>query len=147
MRSSHEVRSSLARSSSAATCDHQRVLCATLALRVVLLLGICSVTAPACGEPIRQLLSPQQIARQVGTHYGDPHAVVVKSRSDWTEADRTPMYLMTVAGQLHLNGVPAATVAFSALATRLYVWDIRAFDEAGQQVWSEREWAPAAPGP
>jgi hypothetical protein len=123
------------------------VLGASLALRVILLLAICGATAPACGEPARQLLSPRQIARQVGTYYGDPRAVVVRSQSDWTEADRTPMYLMTIAGQLRLNGVPAATVAFSALATRLYVWDIRAFDAAGQQVWTEREWAPASPGP
>lgn len=117
------------------------------ALRVVLLFAICGVTAPACGEHAQQLLSPTQIAMRVGTYYGDPRAVVVRSRSDWTEADHTPMYLMTIAGKLRLNGVPATTVAFSALATRLYVWDIRAFDGAGQQVWSEPEWAPASPGP
>jgi len=124
------------------------VLGAMPTLRVVLLLAIFGATAPACvGEPTRQFLSQQQIAGQVGAHYGDPNAVVVRSRSDWTEADRTPMYLMTIAGHLRLNGVPAATIAFSALATRLYVWDIRAFDGAGQQVWSEGEWTGASQGP
>jgi len=110
------------------------------AARLAVLLLVCGMTAAGCGAGPQHLLSPQAIATQVGAHYGDPHAVVVTARPDWTEADSTPMYLMTVAGALRKDGVEAATVTFSALATRLYAWDIRAFDRAGQQVWSEEEW-------
>lgn len=113
-------------------------------LHLTLLLLVCCGTAPACGASPPHLLSPQTIARQVGAHYGDPPAVVVSATSDRTESDGEPMYLMTVAGQLRKDGIQADTVRFSALATRLYVWDIRGFDRAGQQVWSELEWGGCA---
>jgi|SRR5690242_18628277 len=109
------------------------------ALGLVLLLLTSGVMA-GCQVGSSQLLEPDTIARQVGAHYGDPHARVVKARSDVTEANSTPMYLMTVAGQVRKDGVQASTITFSALATRLYVWDVRAFDGAGQQVWSDDEW-------
>jgi hypothetical protein len=109
------------------------------AVGLVLLLLTSGVMA-GCQVGPSHLLEPDTIARQVGAHYGDPHARVVKARSDVTEANSTPMYLMTVAGQVRKDGVQASTIAFSALATRLYVWDVRAFDGAGQQVWSDDEW-------
>jgi hypothetical protein len=121
-------------------CDHWQVLPASPAFRLTLLLLVCCGTMLACGASPQHLLSPQTIAKQVGMHYGDPQAVIVRALSDQTEGDGAPMYLMTVAGQLRKDGLQAHTVTFSALATRLYVWDIRAFDRAGQQVWREPEW-------
>jgi hypothetical protein len=107
---------------------------------LVLLLLICGVTAPGCGAGSQPLLTPQTIATQVATHYGDPNAAVVTARSDVTEVDSRPMYLMTVRGRLRKNGVEAATIKFSALATRLYVWDVSGFDRSGLLVWSDPEW-------
>jgi hypothetical protein len=115
-----------------------------------LLLLVCAAAAAGCGgESPAQRLSPPSIAAQVGAHYGDPHAVVVVARSDQTEADHEPMYLMTISGHLRKDGVLASRLTFSALANRLYVWNIRAFDGAGRQVWSEPDWghAPAASPP
>jgi len=113
----------------------------SVAVRLALLVLLCGGAA-ACGGSSDHLLTPQAIAAQVGARYGDPHAVVVSARPDETEASATPMYLMTISGQLRKDGVAASRVSFSALATRLYVWDVRAFDQAGQQVWSESEWGP-----
>jgi len=107
---------------------------------LMLLLLIGSVTAPGCVAGPQPLLSPQTIATQVGTHYGDPNAAVVTARSDVTEVDSRPMYLMRVRGRLQKNGVEAATITFSALATRLYIWDVSGFDRSGQPVWSDPEW-------
>ena len=115
------------------------------AVRLALLLLICAGLTSGCGVGPQPLLSPQAIATRVGTHYGDPHSVVVRARTDWTEVDGTPMYLMTVAGQMRKDGVEAATVTFSALATRFSVWDVRGFDGAGQLVWTDPEWG-ACPG-
>lgn len=123
-------------------CDGRRMLRTGAVLRLKLLLLVWCGTAPACGASPPHLLSPQ-IAKQVGAHYGDPQPVVVSATSDRTESDGEPMYLMTVAGQLRKDGIQANTIRFSALATRLYVWDIRGFDRAGQQVWSELEWGGA----
>jgi hypothetical protein len=110
------------------------------ALRLILALFVCSGTTLACGASQPPPLSQQTIAREVGRHYGDPNVAIVRAASDTSEGDGSPIYLMKVAGHLRRDGLQAETLTFSASATRLYVWDIRAFDRAGQQVWLEPEW-------
>lgn len=110
-----------------------------------LLVLLCVGALCACGSDAQHLLSPRTIAERVGTHYGDPRAAVVSARSDTTEAEHEPMYAMTVSGDLSKDGVRASRISFSALATRLYVWDVRAFDGAGRLVWTEPDWAHASP--
>lgn len=107
---------------------------------MLLLCGWTLLACEASPQSQQHLLSPTTIAKAVGLHYGDPHATVVKASPDRTDNDDSPMYLMTVAGELQKDGVQARTVMFSALATRPYVWDLRGFDRTGQQVWSEEEW-------
>jgi hypothetical protein len=119
----------------------------TVRLVLVMILLISSIFA-ACGTSAAHLLTPDEIARQVSTHYGEAHPQITGVRS--TEADpppHDPMYLMTISGHFEKGGLEADTLSFSALASRMYVWNITAYDQAGNEVWIDRELGPAAPSP
>jgi hypothetical protein len=129
------------RASTRGVWHHCRMLrVAGPALRLILPLLACCATMLACGASQPPLLSQQTIAREVGRHYGDPNVAIVRAAPDTSDSDGSPIYLMKVAGRLRMGGLQADTLTFSASATRLYAWDIRAFDGAGQQVWLEPEW-------
>lgn len=101
-------------------------------------------TLAACGAstpPPQHLLSSTDIAKQVDTYYGDPHAQINgKVRSDVTDnPPHDPMYIMELVGNFHKGTLKAHSIGFSTLATRMHVWNIYAFDEAGGQVWYDRE--------
>ena len=94
----------------------------------------------ACGTSTAHLLSPNAIAKQVGAHYGDPQAQVATVKD--TVADgpgRHPMYLMSVTGRFHKGALVAVRLGFSALADSMYVWSISAYDQAGKEVWFDRD--------
>jgi hypothetical protein len=106
---------------------------------VVLILFI-STMVTACGASTAYRLSPDEIAKQVGIHYGDPQAHVAGVKT--TVADpppHEPMYLMSVTGSFHKGALVAVKLGFSATADRMYVWSIYAFDQAGNEVWFDRD--------
>lgn len=110
---------------------------------VILFTSLSALTA--CGAstppPQQHLLSPTDIARQIGAYYGDPHAQINgKVHSDVTDnPPHDPMYIMRVVGNFHKGTLKAHSIGFSALATRMYVWNIYAYDEAGRQMWHDLE--------
>jgi hypothetical protein len=57
------------------------------------------------------------------------------------------MYLMTITGHFKKGALEADTLYFSALASRMYVWNIYADDQAGNEVWVDRELGSATPSP
>ncbi len=100
------------------------------------------------GAPTPRLLSPQAIASYVGTAYGDSQAAIAGVKSDVTDpAPGEPMYHMTLTGHFHKGALAAETLGFSALADRMYVWAIWAYDQTGTEVWFDHELAPASPSP
>jgi hypothetical protein len=102
----------------------------------------------ACGTSTAHLLSSDEIAKLVSTHYGEAHPQITWVKS--TVADpppHDPMYLMTISGHFKKGALEADTLDFSALATRMYVWNIYAYDQAGNEVWIDRELGPVAPSP
>jgi hypothetical protein len=116
------------------------------ALLVLILLSSSVLMACGTNTPTPRLLSPEEIARYVGTAYGDPQAAIAGVKSDVTDnPPHDPMYLMTLTGHFHKGALEAETLGFSALANRMYVWAIRAYDQAGTEVWSDQELAPASP--
>lgn len=111
----------------------RRTLIALLAMALLI-----SVCVAACGTSAASSVSPNQIAKQVGAHYGDAQAQVAGVRS--TESDQQdPMYLMTLTGRFHKGSLVAVRLGFSALADRMYVWHISAFDQAGNLMWFDRD--------
>ena len=119
----------------------------TVRLAMVGVLLISSVLT-ACGTSTHHLLSSDEIAKQVGTHYGEAHPQITGVKS--TVADpppHDPMYLMTISGHFMKGALEADTLSFSALASRMYVWAISAYDQAGNEVWIDRELGSAAPSP
>lgn len=123
----------------------------TARLVMVMILLISSILA-ACGTSAAHLLSPDEIAKQVGVHYGEAHPQITGVKS--TVADpppHDPMYLMTISGHFKKGALEADTLSFSALASRMYVWNIsaydHAYDQAGNEVWIDRELGPVAPSP
>jgi hypothetical protein len=114
---------------------------------MVMILLISSILA-ACGTSTSHLLSPDEIAKQVGAHYGEAHPQITAVMS--TEADpppHDPMYLMTITGHFKKGALEADSLGFSALASRMYVWNIYAYNQAGNEVWIDRELGPVAPSP
>lgn len=114
-----------------------------LVLAVVLLT---SSILTACGTSAAHLLSSDEIARLVSTHYGEAHPQITGVKS--TVADpppHDPMYLMTITGHFKKGALEADRLSFSALASRMYVWNIYAFDQAGNEVWIDRELGSATP--
>jgi hypothetical protein len=122
---------------------HKMTVCLVMAM-VLLISSILT----ACGTSTAHLLSSDEIAQQVGTHYSETHPKITKVVS--TVADpppHDPMYLMTLTGHFQKGALEAETLSFSALANRMYVWNISAYDQAGNEVWFDRELGPAAPSP
>ena len=94
----------------------------------------------ACGTSTAPHLSPGEIARQVGIHYGDPQAQVAGVKDAVADGPgRHPMYLMSLTGHFHKGALVAVRLDFSALADSMYVWHIDAFDQAGKEVWFDRD--------
>ena len=84
------------------------------------------------------LLSADDIARQVAAHYGDSHPQDIQVQSTQTDnPPHDPMYLITITGNFHKGTLKAHSLSFSALATKLYAWNIYAFDQLGQQQWQD----------
>lgn len=111
---------------------------------MLFVLLVCMGLLAGCGDssPARTL-SPADIARFVGAHYGDPDAKVVDARSDVSEgSEHEPMYSMTISGHFHKDSLQAVNISFSALADKMYPWSIMAFDQAGEQVWQDMEIVP-----
>jgi hypothetical protein len=111
-------------------------------------LAACEPASPTsvASTPTVRLLSPEEIARQVGAAYGEPHAQIAKVMSDVTvNPPYDPLYAMTLTGHFHKGALEAQKLGFSALATRMYVWNIHAYDQAGKEVWFDHELAPASP--
>jgi hypothetical protein len=111
-------------------------------------LAACETRSPTsvASTPTARLLSPQEIASYVGMAYGDPHAQITKVMSDVAEAPpHEPIYTMSLTGHFHKGALEAVTLAFSASATRMYVWFIHAYDQADNEVWFDHELAPASP--
>ncbi|HEU5199955.1 MAG TPA: hypothetical protein VFU32_09970 [Ktedonobacterales bacterium] len=119
-----------------------------LALLSSSVLAACETNIPTSvtSTPTPHLLSPEEIASYVGTAYGDPQAQIAGVKSDVTDnPPHDPMYHMTLTGHFHKGTLEAETLGFSALADRMYVWVIYAYDQAGTEVWFDKELAPASP--
>lgn len=116
------------------------------ALLVMALLISGSVTS--CGTNTVHRLTPDQIAREVGAHYGDPQAQVAMVKDALADPPpHEPMYLMSVTGRFHEGALVAVTLGFSATADRMYVWNISAFNQAGNRVWYDRDLGAPLPSP
>lgn len=108
------------------------------ALLVMALLISGSVTA--CGMSTAHRLSPDEIARQVGIHYGDPHAQLAGVKDDVADPPpHEPIYHIGLTGHFHKGALVAVRLGFSAMAERMYVWNILAVDQTGKQVWSDQD--------
>jgi hypothetical protein len=108
------------------------------ALLVMALLISGSVTA--CGTSMAHRLSPDEIARQVGNHYGDPQAQLAGVKDDVADPPpHEPMYHIGLTGYFHKGALVAVRLYFSATAERMYVWNVLAVDQAGKQVWYDQD--------
>lgn len=120
----------------------------TVLLVLVLLIGSMLTACGTTRTTTVHLLSSDEIAGQVSAHYGEAHVHIIRAMS--TVADpppHDPMYLMSLTGHFHKGALEAHTLSFSALANRMYVWDISAHDQAGNEVWFDRELGSAPPSP
>lgn len=115
------------------------------ALLVLILLSSSVLTA--CGASTAHHLSPNTIAKQVGTQYGDPQAQITMTTSDVTDGLQQPMYHMALTGNFHKGALEATRLNFSALADRMYVWAITAHDQADNEVWFDRDLSTPSPPP
>jgi hypothetical protein len=115
-------------------------------LLVIVIVLLFSSILTACATSTAHRLSPEEIARQVGIYYGEAHAQVAHVMADVTDnPPHDPMYHMTLTGHFHKGTLEADTLGFSALANRMYVWAISAQDQAGNEVWFDRELGSALP--
>ena len=115
------------------------------ALLIVVLLSGSVLTACGASASTARHLSPNEIAKQVGAQYGDPQAHVAMAKPDVTDGLQQPMYHMALTGRFHKGALEATRLNFSALADRMYVWAITAHDDAGNEVWFDRELGSAQP--
>jgi hypothetical protein len=77
-----------------------------------------------------------QIALRVGAAYGERYPRVVTATSSTTDnPPHDPMYLMKIAGRFHKGHLSARYLEFSALADRMYVWGIQAYNTLGKNLW------------
>jgi hypothetical protein len=106
-----------------------------IVLLTSVLIGVGVLTA--CSTREQQLLSATDIAKQVSIHYGDLHPDIVSVKSDSSDGSAPqPMYLMTLRGHFHKNTLTAHYLSFSALAEKMYVWNIYGYDQPGPaQLW------------
>src|SRR5262245_12086659 len=78
-------------------------------LLVMILLTGSVVTA--CGTSSAHSLSPDEIAKQVGIHYGDSQARVASAKSDVADPPpHEPIYLMSITGHFHKGALTALTL-------------------------------------
>lgn len=110
-------------------------------MSALLVIGLLiSSVVTACGTNDAPHLSPDKIAKQVGMHYGDPQAQVAGVKDAVADGPgQHPMYLMSVTGHFHKGALVAVRLGFSALADAMYVWSIYAYDQAGREVWFDRD--------
>ena len=105
-----------------------------------LFLGGTFVSACTTGQPSKPLLSADTIARQVANHYGESSPVIDSVQT--TETDNPPhdpMYIIGISGRFQKASLVATSLGFSALATRMYVWNIRGYNPSGREVWTDDE--------
>jgi hypothetical protein len=92
------------------------------------------------GTPRLHVKTAEDIARQVGRHYGDMHPRIVYVESTQTDPPpHDPMYIMTLAGHFHEGRRVARYVSFSALADKTYVWGVMGYNQPGSTLWSDDE--------
>jgi hypothetical protein len=114
-------------------------------IRVALIIFLAGIALASCiTDTPKQggsfLLSPNDIAKQVGSYYGDSHPQVRYVISDHADPPpHDPMYSITLVGHFQKNAMAAQTLYFSALANKMYVWDIYAYNQQGQEVWMDKE--------
>jgi hypothetical protein len=90
-----------------------------------------------------QVKTADDIARQVGRHYGDTHPRIVYVESTQTDnPPHDPMYIMALAGHFHERRRVAHYVRFSALADKAYVWGVMGYNHPGATLWSDDELEP-----
>jgi hypothetical protein len=91
----------------------------------------------ACSTREQHLFSATDIAKQVRLHYGELHPDMVSVKSDSSDGSAPqPMYLMTLRGHFQKNTLTAHYLSFSALAEKMYVWNIYGYDQPGSaQLW------------
>src|SRR5450631_383197 len=105
-----------------------------------LFLGSTFVSACTTGQSSQPLLSADAIARHVAKHYGEASPVIVSITN--TEGDpppHDPMYLIALKGHFKKGSIVASSLGFTALANRMYVWDIRGYNAYNQDVWMDKE--------
>ncbi|HEX8995326.1 MAG TPA: hypothetical protein VF812_04805 [Ktedonobacterales bacterium] len=113
------------------------------ALLVMTLLISSIVTA--CGASTTHHLSPDEIAKQVGIHYGDSQAQVTGVKDAVADGPgQHPMYLISVTGRFHKGALVAVRLDFSALADSMYVWHVYAYDQTGKEIWIDRDLGSAS---
>jgi len=118
-----------------------RTACTTVAALVaVMLIGDTVVTH---GTPRLYVKTAEDIARQVGRHYGDTHPRIVHVECTQTDPPpHDPMYYMTLAGHFHEGRRVAHYVRFSALADKAYVWGVIGYNRSGSTLWVDDELEP-----
>jgi hypothetical protein len=98
------------------------------------------------GMPRLHVKTADDIARQVGRHYGDTHPRIVYVESTQTDPPpHDPMYIMTLAGHFHEGRRVARYVRFSALADKAYLWGVVGYNHSGSTLWSDDELALLLP--
>lgn len=115
-----------------------------LLLFVLLLVSACMISACAANSSDQpdptNLLTPDSIAKQVAAHYGESHVQIVSAKSDKSDSPpHEPIYLMAITGHFIKGSLVASTLDFSALADKMYVWNIYAYDENHQEIWHDQE--------
>ena len=104
---------------------------------IIVLVSASALTA--CGDG-SHTLSTDDIAKQVANHYGEPHPKVLQVKS--TETDNPPhdsMYLITLSGHFHKGTIKAQYLSFSALADKMYVWNIFGYNQSDQSLWQDMQ--------
>jgi hypothetical protein len=86
------------------------------------------------------LLDPKTIAQQVAKHYGESSPAIVSVKKTETDSPPNgPMYIIGLAGHFQKGSLVATSLGFSALAARMYVWNIHGYKASGQEVWMDME--------
>lgn len=118
-----------------------RTACMTVAALVAVMLT--AVIVVTHGTPRLHLKTADDIARQVGKHYGDTHPRIVSLVPTQTDnPPHDPMYYITLAGHFHEGYRVAHYVSFSALADKAYVWGVMGYNHLGSTLWFDDELAP-----
>lgn len=118
----------------------RKIMPAFVMLLMIAGIVVACTTTPSSTPNQSNLLKPEAIAQQVATYYGESHAKITYVRSDQTDnPPHDPMYLMTLTGHFSKGKLVASTLNFSALANKMYVWNIYAYDTAKHEIWLDHE--------